>query len=33
MVQTTQIVDLIMPEFSILRAASAFGGDGDERSI
>ena len=30
MVQTKQIVDLILPEYSILRAASAFGGDGDK---
>src|SRR5206468_4210247 len=29
-VETAQIVDLIMPEFSILRSASAFGGDGEE---
>ncbi len=28
-VETAQIVDLIMPEFSILRSLSAFGGDGD----
>jgi uncharacterized protein YfaS (alpha-2-macroglobulin family) len=28
-VETAQIVDLIMPEFSILRSASAFGGDGE----
>jgi uncharacterized protein YfaS (alpha-2-macroglobulin family) len=28
-VETAQIVDLIMPEFSILRSVSAFGGDGD----
>ncbi len=28
-VETSQIVDLIMPEFSILRATSAAGGDGD----
>ena len=28
-VETAQIMDLIMPEFSILRSASAFGGDGD----
>src|SRR5215207_1618889 len=28
MVQTKQIVDLILPEYSILHAASAFGGDG-----
>ena len=28
-VTTSQIVDLIMPEFSILRATSAAGGDGD----
>ena len=32
MVQTFQIVDLILPEFSILRA-SAFGGDGEERHL
>ena len=30
MVQTKQIVDLILPEYSILRAASAFGGDGEK---
>ncbi len=29
-VGTSQILDLIMPEFSILRAASAAGGDADE---
>ncbi|PZR71784.1 MAG: alpha-2-macroglobulin [Chthoniobacterales bacterium] len=28
-VETAQIMDLIMPEFSILRSMSAFGGDGD----
>jgi alpha-2-macroglobulin len=28
-VETAQIVDLIMPEYSILRSLSAFGGDGD----
>ncbi len=28
-VETSQIMDLILPEFSILRAASAAGGDGD----
>ncbi len=28
-VQTTQIVDLIIPEFSLWRSASAFGGGGD----
>ncbi|HXA09509.1 MAG TPA: alpha-2-macroglobulin, partial [Chthoniobacterales bacterium] len=28
-VETAQIVDLILPEFSILRAASAAGGDGE----
>ncbi len=28
-VQTSQIVDLILPEFSILRATSSAGGDGD----
>ena len=32
MVQTTQIVDLILPEFSILRERSAFGGDGEKRA-
>jgi len=31
MVQTKQIVDLILPEFSILRSASAFGGDDEKR--
>ena len=30
MVQTSQIVDLILPEYSILRSASAFGGDGEK---
>jgi uncharacterized protein YfaS (alpha-2-macroglobulin family) len=30
MVRTKQIVDLILPEFSLLRAASAFGGDGEK---
>lgn len=30
MVQTKQIVDLILPEYSIFRAASAFGGDGEK---
>ena len=30
MVQTKQIVDLILPEYSLLRSASAFGGDGDK---
>lgn len=29
-VETAQIVDLIMPEFSVLRSLSAFGGDGGE---
>lgn len=29
MVRTRQIVDLILPEYSILRQASAFGGDGE----
>lgn len=28
-VETSQIVDLIMPEFSVLRSLSAFGGDGE----
>jgi uncharacterized protein YfaS (alpha-2-macroglobulin family) len=28
-VETAQIMDLIMPEFSVLRSMSAFGGDGD----
>jgi uncharacterized protein YfaS (alpha-2-macroglobulin family) len=28
-VETTQIVDLIIPEFSLLRSLSAFGGDGE----
>jgi uncharacterized protein YfaS (alpha-2-macroglobulin family) len=28
-VETTQIVDLIIPEFSLLRSVSAFGGGGD----
>ncbi|XHR28100.1 MAG: alpha-2-macroglobulin [Chthoniobacteraceae bacterium] len=32
MVQTSQIVDLLLPEYSILHAA-AFGGDGDERRL
>jgi uncharacterized protein YfaS (alpha-2-macroglobulin family) len=30
MVETKQIVDLILPEYSILRNASAFGGDGEK---
>ena len=30
-VETAQIMDLIMPEFSVLRSMSAFGGDGDEQ--
>ncbi len=30
-VETSQIVDLIIPEFSILRSAAAFGGDADKR--
>jgi uncharacterized protein YfaS (alpha-2-macroglobulin family) len=30
LVQTRQIVDLILPEYSILRSASAFGGDGEK---
>ncbi|MEA3211924.1 MAG: alpha-2-macroglobulin [Chthoniobacter sp.] len=30
LVGTKQIVDLILPEFSILRAASAFGGDSEK---
>ncbi|MEP6810709.1 MAG: alpha-2-macroglobulin family protein, partial [Chthoniobacterales bacterium] len=30
-VQTSQIVDLIIPEFSLLRNAAAFGGDSDKR--
>lgn len=29
-VETAQIVDLIIPEFSLLRSLSAFGGDGGE---
>jgi len=29
-VETAQIMDLIMPEFSVLRSMSAFGGDGGE---
>ncbi|MEA3187978.1 MAG: alpha-2-macroglobulin [Chthoniobacter sp.] len=32
-VRTAQIVDLIIPEFSIWRAASAFGGDGDDKHL
>jgi hypothetical protein len=28
-VETAQIVDLIMPEFSVLRSVSAYGGDGE----
>ena len=32
MVQTSQIVDLIMPEYSVLRS-SAFGGDGEEKHL
>jgi uncharacterized protein YfaS (alpha-2-macroglobulin family) len=31
MVGTSQIVDLIMPEFSVLRSVSAFGGDAEKR--
>src|SRR5207245_158814 len=31
-VETSQIVDLLMPEFSLLRA-SAFGGDGEARRL
>ncbi|MEP6822206.1 MAG: alpha-2-macroglobulin family protein, partial [Chthoniobacterales bacterium] len=30
-VETSQIVDLIIPEFSVLRNAAAFGGDSDKR--
>jgi uncharacterized protein YfaS (alpha-2-macroglobulin family) len=30
-VETSQIVDLILPEFSVLRNAAAFGGDADKR--
>ncbi len=30
-VETSQIVDLIIPEFSVLRNAAAFGGDADKR--
>jgi uncharacterized protein YfaS (alpha-2-macroglobulin family) len=33
MVETSQIVDLILPEFSILRSAPAFGGDGEARHL
>ncbi|MDB6151962.1 MAG: Alpha-2-macroglobulin, partial [Chthoniobacteraceae bacterium] len=33
MVSTSQIVDLILPEFSILRKAAAFGGDGEEKRL
>lgn len=32
-VETSQIVDLIIPEFSILRSTSAFGGDGDVKQL
>ena len=32
-VETAQIVDLIMPEFSVLRSASAFGGDGERKQL
>ena len=32
-VETSQIVDLIIPEFSILRTTSAFGGDGDVKQL
>ncbi len=32
MVQTSQIVDLLLPEYSILHAA-AFGGDGEDRRL
>jgi uncharacterized protein YfaS (alpha-2-macroglobulin family) len=30
-VETAQIMDLIMPEFSVLRSMSAFGGDGGDQ--
>src|SRR4029434_3237126 len=32
-VETSQIVDLILPEFSILRNTSAFGGDGAAKHL
>jgi uncharacterized protein YfaS (alpha-2-macroglobulin family) len=32
-VQTAQILDLIIPEFSILRSMSAFGGDGGDQRL
>ncbi len=32
-VQTAQIVDQLVPEFSLLRAASAFGGGGDNQRL
>jgi alpha-2-macroglobulin len=32
-VRTAQIVDLIIPEFSVLRSISAFGGDGSDQRL
>ncbi len=32
-VETAQIVDLIIPEFSLLRSVSAFGGDGSDQRL
>ena len=32
-VETSQIVDLIIPEFSLLRSTSAFGGDGEVKQL
>ena len=32
-VETSQIVDLIIPEFSLLRSLSAFGGDGSDQRL
>ncbi len=33
MVNTAQIVDLILPEYSILRSTAAFGGDGEGKHL
>src|SRR5262249_54876249 len=33
MVDTSQIVDLILPEYSILRHTAAFGGDGEAKHL
>src|SRR5205085_11204735 len=32
-VETAQIVDLVIPEFSLLRSVSAFGGGGDTQRL